>query len=64
MNLLIMNEIDIIKEQIDKTEGILSESRKYFKENPDKYSARLLLMSTENYLADLLKKLESLQNKN
>ncbi len=64
MDLLIMNEIDRLNEQIDKTEVILSESRKYFKENPNEYSARLLLMSTENHLADLLKKLESLQNKN
>ena len=59
-----MNEIDILKEQIDKTEVILSESRKYFNENPHEYSARLLLMSTENHLADLLKRLDSLQSQN
>lgn len=61
MNVLIMNEIDILKEQIAKTEGVLSESQKYFKENPGDYSARLLLISTENHLADLLKRLELLQ---
>ncbi len=54
-----MSEIEAIKEQIAKTEEILAESRKNYEANPDQYSAKLLLMSTENHLADLLKKLDS-----
>jgi hypothetical protein len=57
-----MNEIDALKEQIEKTEAILTESRENYEKNPDEYSARLLLMSTENYLADLLKQLNTLKN--
>lgn len=56
-----MSSIDSLKEQIEKTEVILAESRENFEKNPDSYSARLLLMSTENYLADLLKELDNLQ---
>ncbi len=56
-----MNEIDSLQEQIAKTKVILAESQENFEKNPDNYSARLLLMSTENYLADLLKQLDSLQ---
>lgn len=56
-----MSEIDDLKEQIEKTEIILTESRENFKKNPESYSARLLLMSTENYLADLLKQLDTLK---
>ena len=58
-----MDQIDSLKEQIAKTEVILAESRVNFEKNPDSYSARLLLMSTENYLADLLKQLDKLQTK-
>jgi hypothetical protein len=57
----LMSSIDSLKEQIEKTEVILAESRENFEKNPDSYSARLLLMSTENYLADLLKELDNLQ---
>lgn len=53
-----MNNIDSLKEQIEKTKGILKESQDNFAKNPDSYSAQLLLMSTENYLADLLKELD------
>lgn len=56
-----MSSIDSLKEQIAKTEVVLAESRDNFEKNPDSYSARLLLMSTENYLADLLKQLDTLQ---
>jgi hypothetical protein len=56
-----MISIDLLKEQIKKTEIILAESRENLAKNPDSYSARLLLMSTENYLADLLKQLDTLQ---
>lgn len=55
-----MNEIDSLKEQIKKTEVILVESREHYEKNPGVYSARLLLMSTENYLADLLQRLDAL----
>ncbi|MBM9603628.1 hypothetical protein [Desulfopila inferna] len=54
-----MREIDVIKEQIAKTEEILADSRKNYEKNPDQYSAKLLLMSTENHLADLLRELDS-----
>ena len=53
-----MNHIDSLKEQIEKTKGILKESQDNFTKNPESYSAQLLLMSTENYLADLLKELD------
>jgi hypothetical protein len=56
-----MISIDLLKEQIKKTEIILAESRENLAKNPDSYSARLLQMSTENYLADLLKQLDTLQ---
>ncbi|SHO50043.1 hypothetical protein [Desulfopila aestuarii] len=58
-----MDQIDSLREQIAKTEVILAESRENFEKNPDSYSARLLLMSTENYLADLLKQMDKLQTK-
>ncbi len=57
-----MSQIDSLKEQIEKTEVVLAESQEYFDKNPNDYSARLLLMSTENYLADLLKQLEILRD--
>lgn len=57
-----MSGIDSLKEQIEKTEVILAESRENYEKNPDQYSARLLLMSTENYFADLLKQLDTLKN--
>lgn len=57
-----MSEIDSLKERIGKTEVILAESRENYEKNPDSYSARLLLMSTENYLTDLLKQLDTLKN--
>lgn len=62
MEVFVMSEIDSLKEQIEKTEVILAESRDNYEKNPDQYSARLLLMSTENYLADLLKQLDTLRN--
>ena len=57
-----MSDIDAIKEQIEKTETILAESRENFEKNPGEYSAQLLLMSTENHIADLLKQLDTLQD--
>jgi hypothetical protein len=53
-----MDHIDTLKKRIEETQVILRESQENFAENPESYSARLLLMSTENYLADLLKELD------
>lgn len=58
-----MISIDSLKEQIKKTEIVLAESRENLEKNPDSYSARLLLMSTENYMADLLKQLDTVKGK-
>jgi len=55
-----MEKIDAVKEEIRRTETILAESRDNYQKNPDQYSAKLLLLSTENYLADLLRKLDDL----
>ena len=57
-----MSEIDSLKEQIEKTETILAESRENYAKNPDQYSAKLLVMSLENHLADLLRQLNVLKN--
>ncbi len=55
-----VNEIDALREQIAQTEKILIESRDNYQKNPDEYSAQLLLLTTENHLSDLLKKLDAL----
>ena len=57
-----MNTTQSLKEQIEKTKTILLESRENYEKNPEDYSAQLLLMSTENYLADLLKELDAAEN--
>ena len=56
-----MKEIDSLREQIEKTKIVLAESEENFKKNPNDYSAKLLLMSTENYLVDLIAKFERLK---
>jgi hypothetical protein len=56
-----MNQREKILEQIEKTKVILAESQENYEKNPESYSARLLLMSTEGYLTDLLKELEALK---
>lgn len=56
-----MTKIESLKEQIEKTKVILAESQENYRKNPDSYSAQLLLLSTENYLGDLLRELEILQ---
>lgn len=53
-----MNDIEKLEEEIKKTEKILAEARENLEKNPDEYSAKLLYMSTENYLSDLLRKLD------
>lgn len=47
-----------LKQEIEKAESILAESRENFNKDPDAYSAKLLLISIENHLADLLKQLD------
>lgn len=54
-----MDQIESLRQQIEKTQVILAESRENFEKNPEQYSARLLLMSTENHLADLFRQLET-----
>lgn len=53
-----MDEREALEIEIGKTEQILTESKAYYDKNPEDYSARLLLMSTENYLQDLLRRLD------
>ena len=53
----ITDKINSIREQIHKTEIILAESRENLLNNQGSYSARLLLISTENHLEDLLRQL-------
>ena len=55
-----MNEIEKIKKEIERTKTVLIESQENLAAKPDDYSAKLLVMSTENYLIDLLKKLDKL----
>lgn len=56
-----MDKIESLKKEIEKTKVILAESRDNYEKNPDDYSAQLLLLSTENHLADLLKQLDAEQ---
>ncbi len=58
-----MDQRKKLLEEIEKTKVILAESRENYEKNPESYSARLLLMSTEGYLLDLLKELDSLDSK-
>lgn len=57
-----MNEQEKLQEEIRKTEQILLESKENYEKNPDSYSAKLLLMSVENHLSDLLRQLDKLQS--
>ena len=57
-----MEQLETLMEQIEKTKVILAESQENYENNPESYSARLLLMSTEGYLTDLLKELDTLKN--
>lgn len=54
-----MDDITSLKEQIEKTKVILSEFQENYVKNSESYGAQLLLMSTENYLADLLRELDA-----
>ncbi len=57
-----MSEIDKLREEIEKTKKVLGESKENFDKDPESYSAQLLLMSVENHLGDLLKKLASAES--
>jgi hypothetical protein len=57
------DEIASLKEQLAKAETILAESRENFEKNPNDYSARLLLVSIENHLADLLVELDKVKKR-
>ena len=57
-----MDQVEKLMEQIEKTKVILAESQENYEKNPESYSARLLLMSTEGYLTDLLRELDTLKN--
>ena len=57
-----MDQVEKLLEQIEKTKVILAESQENYEKNPESYSARLLLMSTEGYLTDLLRELDTLKN--
>lgn len=56
-----MDEVAELKEKIEKAEAVLAESVENLKKNPDDYSAKLIVVSMENHLGDLLKKLDSLE---
>ena len=53
-----IDTIASLKQEIEKAEIVLAESRENLKKNPDAYSAKLLLISMENHMADLLKRLD------
>ncbi|MDK9706970.1 MAG: hypothetical protein OEL83_07960 [Desulforhopalus sp.] len=53
---------EFLREQIERIKIILAESQDNLDKNPDNYSARLLLMTTENYLADLVVQLDRLRS--
>ncbi len=44
-----------LKEELERAKVILEEAKNNYLENREDYSAKLLLLSTENYLMDLLK---------
>ena len=58
-----MESVEQLKKEIEKAEAVLTESRENYEKNPGNYSARLLLISTENYLSDLLRKLDMQMHK-
>ena len=50
-----------LKEELEKARVILAEAQENFTRNPEDYSAQLLLLSTENYISDLLRELDVLE---
>ena len=59
----VQKRIHLLEEQILQTEKVLAESRENLNQNQDSYSAKLLLVSTENYLNDLLIELHNEHSK-
>ncbi|WP_176761113.1 hypothetical protein [Desulforhopalus singaporensis] len=53
-----MGQSESISEQIEKAEKVREEAKQNFAQNPDDFSARLLLVSIENHLADLYRQLD------
>jgi len=53
-----MKSIESVRKEIVAAEAVLNESIEHLKKNPDDYSAKLLVLSTENYLSDLLRALD------
>lgn len=58
-----MDTLTSLQNEIAKAETILHESRENLRQNPDSYSAKLLLISMENHLTDLLRQLDALQTR-
>lgn len=56
-----MKTIEELEEQIEKARTVLGEAQGNYQKNPDDYSAQLLLLSTENYISDLMQQLDVLQ---
>lgn len=59
-----MDQIATIKAEIDRARNILDQAKDNYQQKPDDYSAQLLLLSMENYLSDLLQKLDIAQMQN
>lgn len=56
-----MTDRQSLEEEISKSKKILNESQENLNKNPGDYSARLLVMSIENHLTDLLRQLDKMQ---
>lgn len=54
-----MSRIESLQQQIKKVKVILGESLENLEKNPDEYSAKLLVLSTENHLEDLYRQLDA-----
>lgn len=56
-----MKTIAELEEQLEKARVILGDAQENYQKNPEDYSAQLLLLSTENYISDLMQQLDVLQ---
>lgn len=59
-----MKTVQTLEEELAKARAILAEAQENFTKHPEEYSAQLLLLSTENYIADLLRELDVLEMQN
>lgn len=57
-----MSSREDIEKEIAEARKILEESQNNLAEKPDDYSAQLLVLSMENHLGDLIKKLDQIQD--